>query len=53
MHWTADIAGWVVLAFDDIAGRHPQLSPGSPDIGPVVTTIAGRAGDPVAVRGRG
>ncbi len=40
LRWDADIAGWVVLAFDDIDGRHAQLSPGSPDIGPVVATIA-------------
>lgn len=40
LHWDADIAGWVVLAFDDINGRHAQLSPRSPDIGPVVTTVA-------------
>jgi hypothetical protein len=40
LRWVADIAGWVILAFDDIDGRHVQLSPGSPDIGPVVATIA-------------
>lgn len=40
LRWDADIAGWVVLVFDDIEGRHPQLSPGSPDIGPVLATIA-------------
>lgn len=40
LRWNADIADWVVLAFDDIDGCHPQLSPGSPDIGPVVATIA-------------
>ncbi|MGQ0776524.1 MAG: phosphotransferase family protein [Pseudonocardiales bacterium] len=40
LHWDADIAGWVVLAFDDIDGRHAQLSPGSPDVGAVVRTIA-------------
>lgn len=40
LRWDADIADWIVLAFDDIDGRHAQLSPGSPDIGPVVTTIA-------------
>lgn len=40
LRWDADIAGWVVLAFDDVDGRHAQLSPGSPDIGPVVVTVA-------------
>lgn len=43
LRWGADIADWVVLAFDDVNGRHAQLSPGSPDIGPVVATIAGLA----------
>lgn len=43
LRWDADIAGWVVLAFDDIDGRHAQLAPGSPDIEPVVATIAGLA----------
>lgn len=41
LRWNADIGGWVVLAFDDIDGRHAQLCPGSSDIGPVVATIAG------------
>lgn len=40
LRWSADIAGWVVLAFDDIEGRHAQLAPGSPDVGAVITTIA-------------
>ncbi len=40
LRWNADIAGWVVLAFDDIEGRHATLAPGSPDIDPVVATIA-------------
>ncbi|MGH3871897.1 MAG: phosphotransferase [Pseudonocardiaceae bacterium] len=40
LRWDGDIAGWVVLVFDDIDGRHAELSPGSPDTGPVVATIA-------------
>lgn len=43
LRWHAEIAGWVVLAFDDIDGRHADLSPGSPDIDSVVTTVAGLA----------
>lgn len=30
LRWNADIADWVVLAFDDINGRHAQLSPRHP-----------------------
>lgn len=40
LRWDADVAGWFVLAFDDIDGRHADLSPGSADVGPVVSTIA-------------
>ena len=40
LRWADDVAGWVVLTFDDIDGRHPQLFPGSPDIGHVVAAIA-------------
>jgi hypothetical protein len=31
--------GWVVLAFDYITGRHPDLTPGSPDLQPVIDAI--------------
>jgi Ser/Thr protein kinase RdoA (MazF antagonist) len=41
LRWDGEIAGWVVLVFDDIDGRHADLSPGSPDIGPVVAAVAG------------
>jgi hypothetical protein len=41
LRWDGEIAGWVVLVFDDIDGRHADLSPGSPDVGPVVTAVAG------------
>jgi hypothetical protein len=30
----------MVLIFDDIDGRHPDLSPGSPDIARVVSVTA-------------
>jgi aminoglycoside phosphotransferase (APT) family kinase protein len=43
LRWHGDIAGWAVLAFDDIDGRHADLSPGSPDVGPVVAAVAALA----------
>ncbi|MFI0425143.1 phosphotransferase [Spongiactinospora sp. 9N601] len=43
LRWTDDIAGWTVLAFDDIPGHHADLSPNSPDVARVVTAVAGLA----------
>ncbi|MEU9884334.1 phosphotransferase [Sphaerisporangium sp. NPDC051011] len=43
LQWTGEIAEWVVLIFDDIEGRHPDLSPGSPDVPRVVAAVAGLA----------
>ncbi len=40
LRWDDEIAGWVVLVFDDIDGRHPDLSPGSADTGRVVAMTA-------------
>lgn len=37
---TGDIDGWVVLALQDIEGRHADLRPGSPDIPLVVAALA-------------
>lgn len=31
--------GWVVLAFDFVTGRHPDLTPGSPDLQSVIDAI--------------
>jgi hypothetical protein len=41
LRWDGQIAGWVVLVFDDVDGRHADLSPGSPDVGRVVAMAAG------------
>lgn len=45
LHWDEVIAGWVVLAFDDVPGRHADLSPGSADVGRVVDAVAALAAD--------
>ncbi|TDD88333.1 aminoglycoside phosphotransferase, partial [Actinomadura darangshiensis] len=40
LRWDEEIAGWTVLAFDDVNGRHADLAPGSPDVDTVVETVA-------------
>ncbi|WP_433259448.1 phosphotransferase family protein (plasmid) [Streptosporangium sp. CA-135522] len=40
LRWDGEIANWVVLIFDDVNGWHADLSPGSPDVGRVVTAVA-------------
>ncbi|MET9428509.1 aminoglycoside phosphotransferase [Streptomyces sp. NPDC003036] len=37
---TMDTDGWVVLAFTYAEGRHPDLSPGSPDLPAVLDAVA-------------
>jgi hypothetical protein len=39
LRWHVDVAGWNVLGFDHIEGRHPDYSPGSPDLAVVTATI--------------
>ncbi|WP_214107280.1 aminoglycoside phosphotransferase family protein [Acrocarpospora catenulata] len=43
LRWTGDLDGWVVLVFDDVPGRHPDLSPDSPDVPIAVAGVAGLA----------
>ncbi|MEO3856851.1 phosphotransferase [Acrocarpospora sp. B8E8] len=40
LRWHGEAAGWIILIFDDIEGRHPDLSPGSLDVETVVSTIS-------------
>jgi aminoglycoside phosphotransferase (APT) family kinase protein len=40
LRWDGEIAGWFVLVFEDIDGRHADLSPGSADVGLVVAAVA-------------
>lgn len=39
LRWYGQAADWAVLIFDAVAGRHPDLSPGSADIPRVVDAI--------------
>jgi len=32
VRWQFDAAGWLVVAFEHLPGRHADLSPGSPDL---------------------
>ncbi len=41
LRWQGEVTGWFVLVFDDVDGRHPDLSPGSPDVTRVASTVAG------------
>lgn len=40
LRWTATTGAWVVLVFDNVDGRHPDLTPGSADIGLIVNAVA-------------
>lgn len=39
LRWHRELQGWHVLVFDAVPGRHPDLSPGSDDIGRVLDTV--------------
>ncbi|WP_433241517.1 aminoglycoside phosphotransferase family protein [Streptosporangium sp. CA-135522] len=43
LRWHGTAAGWVILIFDDIDGRHPDLTPGSPDIFTVASALSDMA----------
>ncbi|MDL4774267.1 phosphotransferase family protein [Actinomadura xylanilytica] len=43
LRWDAVIGGWIVLVFDDVAGRHADLPPGSSDVARVVAMVGGLA----------
>ncbi|WP_433234995.1 hypothetical protein ACQPYK_24500 [Streptosporangium sp. CA-135522] len=40
LRWSGDLDGWVVLIFDDVDGRHPDLSPGSAEVPIAVAGVA-------------
>jgi Ser/Thr protein kinase RdoA (MazF antagonist) len=41
LHWHVDTGSWLVLGFEHVEGRHPDFSPGSPDIAPVTEALRG------------
>lgn len=43
LRWHGTEADWMVLIFDDIDGRHPDLSPGSTDVPTVASALSDMA----------
>nr|WP_083975894.1 phosphotransferase [Herbidospora sakaeratensis] len=43
LRWSGDLAGWAVLVFEDVEGRHPDLAPGSADVAVAVAGVAALA----------
>jgi len=43
LHWQVEVDGWLVLGFEYVEGRHPDLSPGSPDLPAVAVTLGAMA----------
>lgn len=39
LHWHVEQDGWLLLGFEHVEGRHPDLSPGSPDIARVAEAV--------------
>ncbi len=39
LRWQTEAAGWLLLGFDHVAGRHADLSPSSPDLSAVAATV--------------
>lgn len=37
--WEVDAGGWLLYGYEHIAGRHPDLRPGSADLAPLVRTL--------------
>lgn len=37
--WEADAGGWLLHGYEYIDGRYPDLSPGSPDLAPLLRTL--------------
>lgn len=39
LHWHAELAGWLVLAYDDVDGRHPDIGPAGRDLDAILHAI--------------
>jgi hypothetical protein len=39
LQWQVEAEGWLMLGFQFVVGRHPDLGPGSPDLGAVADTL--------------
>ncbi|MEV0446156.1 phosphotransferase [Streptomyces spectabilis] len=37
--WQVEAAGWLLSGYEFLDGRHPDLAPDSPDLGPLVETL--------------
>ncbi|MFH9075577.1 phosphotransferase [Streptomyces alboflavus] len=37
--WDVEAAGWLLIGYEYVDGRHPDLSPGSPDVTSLVRTL--------------
>jgi hypothetical protein len=44
LQWQVETDGWLVLGFEYVEGRHPDLSPGSPDLPAVAAALGTMAG---------
>ncbi|GIJ06850.1 hypothetical protein ACFFMR_07490 [Micromonospora andamanensis] len=43
LHWTVEAEGWLILGFEYVAGRHPDLAPGSPDLTAVADLLTAQS----------
>lgn len=39
--WQVETAGWLLVAFEHVEGRHPRYHPGSADLEPLAAVVAG------------
>lgn len=40
LRFNIEAEGWLLVGFDHVTGRHPDLSPGSPDLARVAATLS-------------